>query len=339
MKLKSKLIMSGVALAACAATLTSTTYAWYTTNTTVSADGITGATASVGTSSIFISKDEGQTWAQSVTLTAADTTSGNFASAALVPLQYGQKVDTKNTPETSDDVTTTGFFDLGGSTSGTGNTTLNFKLWVRTSAVSTEAGSIDLYLNKFIVNSAAITTSDNLLQNKAPGSDSTALADYGIYTQLADLGGSGSVATYGVDASRALAMYTTANYEGGSAVTGLYDLESSGTKKASTGALQGDPTGLDALKYYNAVMGTSLSRTGATNSVTASEQTPLTHGTTVVTIAKLDQTGVAMTEIEFTVFLDGWDKYCFDACKNSSISIQLSFTTETKNNANKIQLH
>ena len=31
MKLRNKLIMSGVALAACAATLTSTTYAWYTT--------------------------------------------------------------------------------------------------------------------------------------------------------------------------------------------------------------------------------------------------------------------------------------------------------------------
>ena len=96
---------------------------------------------------------------------------------------------------------------------------------------------------------------------------------------------------------------------------------------------------IDALKYYNAVMGTSLSRTGDTNPVTASEQTPLTHGTTVVTIAKLDQTGAEMTTIEFKVFLDGWDKYCFDACKNSSISIQLSFTTETKNNANKIQLH
>lgn len=327
MKLKSKLIMSGVALAACAATLTSTTYAWYTTNTEVGATGISGATASVGTSSIFISKDGGTTWAQSVTLTADDTTSGNFSTAALVPLQYGQKE------------TTTGFFDLDGSTSGSGNTTLNFKLWVRTSAVSTEAGSIDLYLNKFIVDSADITTSDNLLQNRAPGASSTALADYGIYTQLTDLSGLSSVATYGVDASRALAMYTTANYTGGTPVTGLYDLETSGTKKNSTGALQGDTEGLDALKYYNAVMGTTFSRTAANNGVTASEQTALTHGVTEVAIAKLDQTGVEMTQIEFKVFLDGWDKYCFDACKNSSISIELSFTTETRSNANKIVLH
>ena len=40
--------MSGVALAACAATLTSTTYAWYTANTSVSADGIQAATVDTG---------------------------------------------------------------------------------------------------------------------------------------------------------------------------------------------------------------------------------------------------------------------------------------------------
>ena len=51
-----KLILSGTALAAVAATLGTSTYAWYTANETVSATNINGASAGATDASIFISK-------------------------------------------------------------------------------------------------------------------------------------------------------------------------------------------------------------------------------------------------------------------------------------------
>ena len=51
MKLNKKLIMSCAALAACATTLVSSTYAWYTTNTEVTLDTVTGSTAAAADNS------------------------------------------------------------------------------------------------------------------------------------------------------------------------------------------------------------------------------------------------------------------------------------------------
>ena len=80
-----KLALSGAALAAVAATLGTSTYAWYTTNPTVSANNIVGASSDTGSSSIFISKDSeaDKDWSASVTF--GDTA---FASASMLPLQY-----------------------------------------------------------------------------------------------------------------------------------------------------------------------------------------------------------------------------------------------------------
>ena len=64
----SKLILSGAAVAACAATLGTSTYAWYTTNTEVSANDIVGASAGVGDASISISgTGNAGTWKNSIT--------------------------------------------------------------------------------------------------------------------------------------------------------------------------------------------------------------------------------------------------------------------------------
>ena len=52
-----KLILSGAALAVSAATLVSTTYAWYVQNSQVTATGVSGQTQDKDASSIFISKD------------------------------------------------------------------------------------------------------------------------------------------------------------------------------------------------------------------------------------------------------------------------------------------
>ena len=56
-KFVTKLILSGAALAVSAATLVSTTYAWYVQNSQVTATGISGAVKDNSASSIYISKN------------------------------------------------------------------------------------------------------------------------------------------------------------------------------------------------------------------------------------------------------------------------------------------
>lgn len=99
MKLKSKLIMSGVALAACAATLTSTTYAWYTTNTEVQANNISGATADTGSASVFISGN-GTNWYNKLDASSEGTDKITLTGSPLLPVtlsETGTWIDQKST--------------------------------------------------------------------------------------------------------------------------------------------------------------------------------------------------------------------------------------------------
>jgi hypothetical protein len=75
MKLKglTKLVLAGTALAATAATLTTSTYAWYVVNTTVKAEGLSGATAGTNIGGSVL-----------ISYAAADT---------LLPVEYTTKLD------------------------------------------------------------------------------------------------------------------------------------------------------------------------------------------------------------------------------------------------------
>ena len=151
MKLRNKLIMSGVALAACAATLTSTTYAWYTTNTEVSATGISGAALESGTSSIYISLD-GEEWGQSVDLTDALT-------GTLVPVSLD---GTKKFRKLSNTASDAGFMGAEAS----GNDVVSFTLYFKTAVTTT---NVNIYFKDILVKNKAtsLSTVDNLLYNKS----------------------------------------------------------------------------------------------------------------------------------------------------------------------------
>lgn len=84
MKLKglTKLVLAGTALAATAATLTTSTYAWYVVNTTVKAEGLSGATA-------------GTNIGGSVLISYADTDT-------LRPVEYTTKLDFTTDSKVSD---------------------------------------------------------------------------------------------------------------------------------------------------------------------------------------------------------------------------------------------
>lgn len=291
MKLKGKLIMSAAALAACAATLTSTTYAWYTANTTVDAKGITGTTADTGSSSIQIAKekDENKKWSSLVNLELSDITNYN----KLTPLQY------------NNDST---FTDLKGALSTDGY--LYFTLYFRTAKTSE---NVPLYLKTFTATNTAakLTDFDNMVY------DSEVASNW-------EKGMDSNAPKYSVDAVRCLGLVMES--------TTMKDLEKKSYQVTESETLMDETTttaSADALKYYNALIasGSQLSKTGNTKLVDVTEANS-TSGT-ALKVGDLDKDG-GVTTIKFKVYLDGWDKYCFDACKGQTFNFTVSFTSDDK---------
>ncbi len=81
MKLKglTKLALSGVALAAVAATLGTSTYAWYVTNAKATVDGVQGASKAIGAGSIFVAQNAVKPTDTSSATYAADLAAYNNA--------------------------------------------------------------------------------------------------------------------------------------------------------------------------------------------------------------------------------------------------------------------
>ena len=299
MKLKGKLIMSAAALAACAATLTSTTYAWYTTNTTVDASNVSGTTADSGDASILISQDPADAsgkkiWASSVSVTKANQKNAT----ALIPLEY----------------TGTQFNALG-STSANTDGYLEFKLYFKTAKVNNGEGTTKLYLKTFkATNADNLKESDNLIYTGVEaGKD---------YSKGLDAG----LPTYTIDAARCLGLVmnsaTVANLN-----SYAFDV-TEGTLKDDSVKTSNQ---INAITYYNTVMGLSgdkvlkddqhnLKTLGAADSE---------DGTDALKIAELPNAGTE-TSVTFKVYLNGWDKYCFDACKGQTFNFEIAFTSDAK---------
>ena len=89
MKLRNKILMSAAALAACAATLTSTTFAWYVSNNQATANNIQGSTAAAGTQgNILVAKTENGVagaYTQNISF-AGDTTHIMIPEKGLIPV-------------------------------------------------------------------------------------------------------------------------------------------------------------------------------------------------------------------------------------------------------------
>lgn len=81
---------------------------------------------------------------------------------------------------------------------------------------------------------------------------------------------------------------------------------------------QGEWSGTaNAIKYYNDVMTNDL-----TTSETASFETALDYKESLGQIPVGDKLAVT-----FYIYLNGWDTYCFDACRGQSFNVSLEFST------------
>ncbi len=301
MKLKSKLIMSGVALAACAATLTSTTYAWYTTNTEVTASGLTAGSAASGDSSILISKTgESGTWVQNITdLEATGTPS-------LVPLMLnttdGKLYAAASTVNEQKKIV------LAQSAS-TNSSFVEFDLFFKTSATDK---NVPIYLKSMTIANAAesqddLTAWENLNNGKTDAGISKAATSYkkDIVDALAfTITTVDSETTYGTDQTFTKLDGKTAYKPISGWVTSL------GTT--------GDAT--DAHAYFNA-----LDANKQLDSAISTDNSTAIGANTLICCLKAD--GTAAAKVTFRFYLNGSDPDCFDACKGQNFTLALSFTS------------
>lgn len=289
-----KLFLSVCTLAICAVTLVSTTFAWYTTNTEVSASGMTGQASATGDASVYISTDN-IVWAQSVTLDTSEST-------ALLPCQVTENGEfkLKNNPDGSMGATTGAY--------------LQFDLYVRTSAYTPTEDEEDnddtlpLYIssitlkNKLTTKPAESSVTDNLL----------------FKTKETLTGGvNKEKQTYWVDIVDALWMNITSSTVA-NLNKNIYDLSGAGTTTLGTINV----TNPNALEYYNTV-----TKEGLTGGNGATEYAKSTSGT-AVKVADLAADGEE-TLLTFRIFLNGWDESCFDACKGQEFELILAFSTKT----------
>lgn len=307
----SKLILSGAAVAAVAATLGTSTYAWYTTNPTVSANDILGASSDTGSSSIFISKDSAtkKTWSAKVTFTkdafgTVDGTSGEITeyTSNLIPVQYAN----------------TGTFKAKGEASAAahGSDVAKFTLYFRSSKISDSADPVSLYIKDIDVYSKTTTY---------PEADNLA---YGLgQTTLGVASGS---ATYAVDFRNALSMAvynadTTNGYDKTFTVRPAMTGSAPSLASGSSAQVITSSTA-KAQEYYDYVMATM--QNDETKKLSTAEKTEA-GAYARDAIAVLPKNGTDYATIDFYVYLDGASQYCYDACQGQEFEIDITFTSDS----------
>ena len=328
MKIKSltKLAMSGVALAAVAATLGTSTYAWYVTNSTATATNIQAKTISSDGSNLLLSKDGSNFQSKIVYDTATDTTGYDQLGQASNGDPLMDPVTIDGTAFTGDFIT----YDTESGESTAATSFLHFHLWVKSSKAATVQPVLSVVNN----------TIDSLPAQRA------------YYS----IGGSGITAgqTFTVDAVRALRTSVTTTTESGTEVTSTASVaySSANTKVYETEkiAKQAD----FATAYAPGGSVTSVSE-GSATIVTASgdastytqtgahayfaavmakapakvaETVAPSSASAIDTVTLTAETAVRM---DFFVWLEGTDTFCFDACGGQSFTFGLQFT-KTGNN-------
>lgn len=290
-KLRKKLFLSIAALAVCCATLVSTTYAWYTSNTDVSAKGVTG-TSSASTDSLLLISSSAQegSWSNTVTLSTNSIT--------LQPVAYvASETGTNRFKAFGDGEVSTSPADTA--------SYLEFVLYFR------GATELPVYLSGL---SLTNTTGATL-----PTKD--ILADAGGLTSGPEK------KTYTMDVLRTLLVETTVQTVNGvdtsEAVKNLYD-----PFELTTPMVDDWKTQSNAHQYYNAVTGNNIDTDDKISPTAKPISTTIGTALQLGTTPAANNPGTAQyLKATFVVFINGWDLACFDAVQGQSISVDLTFSS------------
>jgi hypothetical protein len=330
MKLKglSKIAIAGAALAATAATLGTSTYAWYVSNDNVAMDGVTGATAGteVGSNLIIAGNlvtadgDAPSIYGPSVSLTAAgDRTAYEKTDGTSDSLFLAEALN----PQSAEDITASTI--AWKNADGTANNTprfIEFKVWVKNSKDAT-------IVPEFGIENA--TTDANLKTQTAYNPQGLPTKKAGADTAVK------SGDSFTVDAIQALRMEITKK----SAVTystpetEIYKVAEMAKTTALNGTYTTDATkfatGGDANLYYknmkNAVAYNTTADTGVSKDVSGAVYSGEKEAWSNFAV-KADEDVL----VSFRIWLEGADKDCWDSCINQTFNFNLKFTVYKEQN-------
>ena len=266
-----KLALMGASITALAATLTTSTYAWYVSTTKADITNGSGATGTAGADESLLLSWTGATgsWYGTLDFANASTAVKN----PLYPLSFHDGVWGVLDPSTGDSSTTASTAYIQFTVYLLSGTDLTVK---PTITISNETAVADRKA-QMIINEGASYVPTGAAEGVFKVDATTA-----IWTEQLD----GSTKSY-------VAANTTA-------------------------------TGGNAHNYYNAVKDESA------HVLTAAAQTTVqTRNSGAATLANISLTADTSKQVTYTIFLDGGDVDCFNACVGQNISFTLSFEKYT----------
>jgi hypothetical protein len=314
-----KLAMSGVALAAVAATLGTSTYAWYVTNSTATATNIQASTKKSDGSNLLVSLD-GSNFSSKVVFTSENYDVRNYIT--------GNNGDALLTPVTVDGSSFSGNFitydeKLSSSSS---SSYVKFHLWVK---ASENISSVTTTLT-------ADNTTESLPTQKAyykagssaitAGQTFTVDAMQALRTAIVVNAESGATAESNASAatitSSNVTVYDTLKIAKNADNTSAYSPLGSVTAVEASEVNYVDASGASqkvtltgAHAYYTAVMAQQPAK--VEDSVTVSSST---------TIANMSLSADIAVRLDFYIWLEGSDTFCFDACGGQTFNFGLIFS-------------
>jgi hypothetical protein len=299
-----KLALSAAAMGVAALSVTTTTYAWFTSNSEATATAVKASTVDAGKGNILLSLDA-KTWGKAATLE-------DKSSVKLAPVQYGT-VDT-----------TAGYYGLNGTTDLSGNT-ISYTLFVQVSNVA--AGStISMNLSNFAFSDKQ---TQKLLASAGTGAPAGTEVTVGLDDVLAmrvenvALPGDAIIPT-GLTASEVAAnnkhyRYLDENSSGADALAYYNNILGEGLTRPASGTF--------ATTYESTALCT----------VTTGESSPTTTYNDITCLTLASDKRDAVFGIKLTFYIDGWDYQCFNAVAGTSITggaINFKVTPPAQNSGN-----
>ena len=325
-KILRKLTLSAVTLGVAAVSATTSTFAWFTTNSEVTASKVEGSVKEAD-GNMLLSVKNGTSWespAKTVTLPAGAT--------SLAPVQASSKTDNSTTTYSFTKSTSTGTFN----TATDGTEYIHYELIFHMSDLAT-GDNIKNVVTANFNNFAGGNGSQYLLVDAGTG----AKAGDTITVNLLDvlsmrvessiiLNGDTNKTSYGIsDTISATANNISSN------TTKFYRYN---TEK-DTVTVGNDEKNADALTYYKNVYSNATSVTRPDNTPNY-ETTYLSNTDNIsdsskagITLFEVTGTSKAYVKTDIYFYIDGWDKQCFNAAGGLKItagSIDFKLTTANK---------
>lgn len=308
-KLGLKLGLSCAALAACATTLVSTTFAWYTSNDSVKATGITGKTSTQDDTLLLISKTGVKgSWGAKVEVDTAGVT--------LEPVAYDTTADAYYEWDGSNNEVDTEAVAAKGGDGALSGSVISFPLYFKSGSTQ----NLDVQIETFVLTntSAAALPTKSVLAEGTGSTEATYKIDMFRATNFVTIIGNTTEVATGSPAAPSSTTRT------------CYSLDA--LASANDSFVASGTTASNAHTYYNNVK--SLTGTDAIpTDKTSSETTEVDIATFATAGFSIGTTGAGgastgldnILKMQVEIYLDGWDIACFDACRNQSFTLEMSF--------------